>query len=261
VQIATWNVNSIRTRLDIVTQWLESSPVEILCLQETKVIDELFPRDSLESLGYSAYVIGQKSYNGVAILSKIPALSIYMGFGSLLSADLVGDLDEQKRTFAIELPDLLVVNVYVPNGSSLGSDKYVYKLHWLSVLEQYLRVALTKFSRVCICGDFNIAFEDRDIYKPKNKEIMCSPEERSALRSTIFDLGFQDAFRFFQPDGGYYSWWDYRHGGFASNRGWRIDCIFLSADLISLAKDCTIDVEPRKLVQPSDHTPVIVTLG
>lgn len=258
MKVATWNVNSIRTRLDHVTHWLQENPVELLCLQETKVVDGSFPQEAFQEMGYHCYVYGQKSYNGVALISR-EAIPVYNGFGGILGAEAVGDLDEQKRVITGIYGDTCVVNVYVPNGSSVGSEKYQYKLQWLELLRQYLAHLLERYGAVNVCGDFNIALEDIDIYDPKGKQnhIMASEQERQALRQ-VLALGLQDAFRKFYRDGGHYSWWDYRAASFRRNLGWRIDHHYLSPDLYGRAQDCRIDVGPRKLEKPSDHAPVIV---
>lgn len=259
MQVATWNVNSIRTRLTHVVDWLQRQPVDVLCVQETKVVDEAFPVEAFTTLGYQSYVYGQKSYNGVALISRLPLEKVYLGFSAVLGPDQVGDLDDQKRVIAGLLDGVCIVNLYVPNGSSVGSDKYAYKLRWLKLLRQYLSVLLSQYERVNVCGDFNIALEDRDIYDPEGKDthIMASPTERQALQE-VLAVGLQDAFRKFNQEGGHYSWWDYRAGSYRRNHGWRIDHHYLSAALYAQAQRCIIDGEPRKLEQPSDHTPVIV---
>lgn len=256
MKIATWNVNSIRTRLPIVTDWLQQHQVDVLCLQETKVQDHQFPRSPFEDLGYNLYISGQKSYNGVAIFSLQPLTEVSYGF-----TPIVGDtaLDEQKRVISGVAGDIRIVNLYVPNGSAIGSDKYQYKLIWLKTLREYLQILQVNQKQICVCGDFNIALEDKDIYtdKGRDKHIMSSPVEREALEQ-VLELGFQDVFRKFTPETGHYSWWDYRSGGFARNRGWRIDHHYLTDKLYQQAIGCWIDVEPRKLEKPSDHAPVIV---
>ena len=262
MKIATWNVNSVRTRLEQVTNWLQENPVDVLCLQETKVVDELFPIAPFETLGYQAYISGQKSYNGVALISRQPLQEVSQGFAPILGEHLTGDFDEQKRVITGVIGDIRVVNLYVPNGSSVGSEKYEYKLKWLIVLREYLQNLLEKTpNNLCICGDFNVALEDIDIHNPKGREtkIMATDLERQAL-NTVLELGLIDVFRKFTSEGGHYSWWDYRTAGFKGNRGWRIDHIYLTAGLCDRATNCAIDIEPRKLTQPSDHTPVIVTL-
>lgn len=266
MKIATWNVNSVRSRLEHVTDWLQENPVDALCLQETKVTDDLFPRAEIEALGYHCYVSGQKSYNGVAILSQMPLTQVDVGFGAIINGATVGDLDDQKRVISGVLRGVRIVNLYVPNGSAVGSEKYAYKLIWLKLLRQYLATRLETEPQVSVCGDFNIAFEDRDIYKDEGdksiaKHIMSSPVEREALQSTLFDLGFIDAFRKFTPDKGHYSWWDYRTGAFQRDRGWRIDHHYVSPALQAAAIACTIDPSPRARDKPSDHTPVILELA
>ncbi len=257
MKVATWNVNSIRTRQQIVTDWLQQHRVDVLCLQETKVQDQDFPRSPFEDLGYHVYISGQKSYNGVALLSLNPLSEVSVGFGSIIGE--VGNLDVQKRVIGGIAGDVRIVNLYVPNGSAIASDKYEYKLTWLQTLRTYLQILQTKNQQICVCGDFNIALEDKDIYtnKGREKHIMSSPIEREAL-TQILELGFQDAFRKFTTEGGQYSWWDYRSGGFSRNRGWRIDHHYLTEKLYQQATKCWIDVEPRKLEKPSDHAPVIV---
>ncbi|HEY9889304.1 MAG TPA: exodeoxyribonuclease III, partial [Candidatus Obscuribacterales bacterium] len=210
MQIATWNVNSIRTRLTHLTDWLTTNPVDVLCLQETKVVDQDFPLAPIQALGYHAYFSGQKSYNGVAMLSREPLTDVSTGFGAILDAAIVGDLDEQKRVITGVLNGVRLVNLYVPNGSSVGSDKYDYKLRWLAVLKVYLQTLLADNPALLVCGDFNIALEDRDIHDPKGKadHIMASPLERATLE-TVLAIGLRDAFRKFHEDGGHFSWWDY----------------------------------------------------
>lgn len=278
MKIATWNVNSIRSRCQHLTQWLQPNPVTVLCLQETKVIDADFPREPFEKLGYHLYFSGQKSYNGVAIFSQSPLEEVTIGFTPILGSGY-SDWDEQKRVISGVLDGIRIVNVYVPNGAEVGSDKYDYKLQWLEILGKYLQNLLDKNPHLCICGDFNIALEARDIYKKtKDTDIMASPRERAALSALLMQKpgfltdipsttpsspekpGFYDAFRKFTPDGGHYTWWDYRRGGFQNQRGWRIDHHYLTAELYNRCSDCVIDPIPRGWEKPSDHTPVILTL-
>jgi exodeoxyribonuclease III len=263
MQIATWNVNSIRTRLEIVTNWLHQNPVDVLCVQETKVTDEQFPMAAIEACGYHVYISGQKSYNGVAMFSKQPLTNVSCGFAGVLASETVGDLDDQKRVITGNLDGVQIVNLYVPNGNMVTSEKYPYKLSWLELLGQYLDTTIKSGqSSICVCGDFNIALEDLDIHtKTTTKDrVMATVAEREILRKSVLDLGFQDSFRKFTTEGGHFSWWDYRQQGFERNRGWRIDHLYLTPDLFDKATSCSIDIEPRKLVQPSDHTPVIVEL-
>jgi exodeoxyribonuclease-3 len=260
MKIATWNVNSIRTRLQQVSDWLKENPVDILCLQETKVVDIDFPRSPLEELGYHVYFSGQKAYNGVALISRQPLSDISAGFTPIL-LNVEPELDDQKRVITGVIDQIRIVNLYVPNGSAIGSEKYVYKLKWLATLREYLQLLLKSESAICICGDFNIALEAIDIHDKVNlnNHIMASEPERQALRD-ILALGFADAFRKFTTTGGHFSWWDYRTAAFRRNLGWRIDHHYLTPVLYEQATSCIIDVEPRKLTQPSDHTPVIVEL-
>jgi exodeoxyribonuclease III len=261
MKIATWNVNSIRTRLEQVTNWLQANPTDILCLQETKVTDKDFPIEPFTNLGYNCYISGQKSYNGVAILSKLPMSPIGSGFAPILGAETAGIFDEQKRSIAGTIGDICIISAYIPNGSEVGSEKYYYKLSWLKLLKEYLKIALDKFPNLCICGDFNIVPEDRDIHNAKANanSVGLSAAERQAL-TEIKELGLKDVFRKFTAEGGHYSWWDYRAAAFTRNKGWRIDHHYLSPPLYDRAKSCTIDIEPRKLIKPSDHAPVIVEI-
>jgi exodeoxyribonuclease-3 len=262
MKIATWNVNSVRTRINHVCDWLQANPeVDVLCLQETKVIDADFPHAPFTELGYQTYIYGQKSYNGVALISRSPLEDIQTGFASVLGEISDPNLDEQKRLITAKFGAVQIVNMYVPNGSEVGSEKYEYKLRWLKLLKDYLQTLLAQNPHVLICGDFNVAIADLDIYDPKGREnkVMSTEVERVAL-DEVLNLGFKDVFRKFESGGGYYSWWDYRSGGFSRNRGWRIDYHFLTESLYNRATASAIDVEPRKLTQPSDHTPVIVTI-
>ncbi len=263
MKIATWNVNSIRTRLGIVTDWLKANPIDILCVQETKVTDEQFPIAAFTDCGYHAYISGQKSYNGAAIFSKQPLTNISYGFGGILGAESVEDLDDQKRVITGTLDGVRIVNLYVPNGNEVTSDKYAYKLRWLELLGRYLKTILDSGDRsICVCGDFNIAPADIDIHSNTTSpdRVMATEPERELLKRSIIDLGFGDSFRKFTTDGGHFSWWDYRQQGFERNRGWRIDTLYLTPDLLDRAISCSIDIEPRKLTQPSDHAPVIVDI-
>jgi exodeoxyribonuclease III len=259
MKIATWNVNSIRTRLEHLTGWLSDNPVDVLCLQETKVVDQDFPRSPLEALGYHAYFSGQKSYNGVALLSRSPLEDVRVGFGAVVAGE--EDLDEQKRVITGVADGVRVINLYVPNGSEIGSEKYLYKLRWLGVLRTYLETLLAQHSKLLVCGDFNVALEDRDIHDPigREKHIMASDAERQALQA-VLDLGLADAFRKFNQEAGQFSWWDYRTAAFRRNRGWRIDHHYLSPELYAEAIGCVIDKAPRQLEKPSDHAPVIVEI-
>ncbi len=260
MKIATWNINSIRTRKQQVLDWLSRHEIEVLCLQETRVMDQDFPKKPFEELGYHVSVYGQKSYNGVAIISRLPLEEIACGFTPIVGEQIAGSFDEQKRVISAIVNKIRIVNLYVPNGSSVGSDKYDYKLKWFQVLNQYLKTLLAESdTEICLCGDLNVAPDDRDIYDPTGKEnhIMASPPERDAI-AQIKSLGFQDAFRKFNSERGQYSWWDYRTHAFSRNRGWRIDHHFLTEKLYQKAVNCWIDIVPRQQQRPSDHTPVIV---
>ncbi|HSG63807.1 MAG TPA: exodeoxyribonuclease III [Gammaproteobacteria bacterium] len=249
MKIASWNVNSLRARLIHVLDWLVTAEPDVLGLQETKLTDDNFPVADFESLGYRCAFSGQPAYNGVAILSRLPI------------TDVVTDLDDiddpQRRVLGATIGSLRVLNLYVPNGQSVGSDKYQYKLGWLAALLRQLEGELARHERVAVLGDFNIAPENRDVHDPVAWEgkVLCSAKERAAL-AEILALGFADTYRLFdQPERGF-SWWDYRAAAFRRNRGLRIDLILASA---ALSRDCirsTIDVAPRKRERPSDHAPV-----
>ena len=263
MRIATWNVNSVRTRLDQVRDWLNNEQPEVLCLQETKVADDLFPLQAFQQLGYEVAISGQKAYNGVAILSRQPLEDVQVGFAPLLPDDPVAEeLGEQKRVISARVEGLRILNLYVPNGSSLRSEKYTYKLQWLQCLHRYLKAQERQGEPLVMVGDFNIAPEDRDIHDPERLRggIMASDAERTALRD-LLDERLADVFRLFEPDGGHWSWWDYRSGGWEAGRGWRIDHIYLERDLLDLASGCVIDKQQRGNPQPSDHAPVVVNLA
>ncbi len=263
MRITTWNVNSVRTRLTHVLNWLQANPVAVLCLQETKVTDDQFPRQAFETTGYQVYVSGQKSYNGVALISRSPLTEVTTGFIPILGTAIDPSLDDQKRVITgITAAGVRVVNLYVPNGAAIGSEKYAYKLRWLATLREYLQALLPTSPRLCVCGDFNIAPEDRDIYDPTDRatHIMASDAERQAL-AALLTLGLADAFRKFTPETGHFSWWDYRAASFRRNHGWRIDHHYLSPNLYERAVACTIDRTPRQWEKPSDHAPVTVELA
>jgi exodeoxyribonuclease-3 len=263
MRIATWNVNSVRTRLDQVLAWLAAERPEVLCLQETKVADELFPLEPFRALGYEAAISGQKAYNGVAILSRLPIEDVRVGFAALLPDDPEAPgLGEQKRLISAQIAGLRVLNLYVPNGSSLRSEKYAYKLEWLACLKRYLDAQETQGEPLVMVGDFNIALEARDIHDPArlNGGIMASEPERQALQAALGER-LEDGFRLFEPEGGHWSWWDYRTAGWETGRGWRIDHIYLDAELRDQALGCTIDAPMRGNPQPSDHAPVIINLA
>jgi len=263
MRIATWNVNSVRTRLEQVLAWLAAERPEVLCLQETKVADELFPLAPFRALGYEAAISGQKAYNGVAILSRLPIEDVQVGFAALLPDDPEAPgLGEQKRVISAQIAGLRVLNLYVPNGSSLRSEKYAYKLEWLACLKRYLDAQETQGEPLVMVGDFNIALEARDIHDPArlNGGIMASEPERQALQAALGER-LEDGFRLFEPESGHWSWWDYRTAGWETGRGWRIDHIYLDSELRDHALGCTIDAPMRGNPQPSDHAPVIINLA
>ncbi len=263
MQIATWNVNSIRTRLDQVIAWLEEVNPDLLCIQETKVSDQLFPLQKLKDKGYEVSFYGQKAYNGVAIISKHPLEDIRKGFVGELADDLEAkQLEEQKRVISVLVEGIRVINVYVPNGSSIKSDKYNYKITWLNCLNRYLKAIAIREEPVCLLGDFNIAPEAKDIHNPDRLTggIMASGPERQALQS-LLDNNLHDVFRVFEQDSNYWSWWDYRSGAWDRDKGWRIDHIYLSNELITQARSCEIHKKIRGNIQPSDHAPVLVDIA
>ena len=263
MRIASWNVNSVRTRLDQVLAWLEQQQPEVLCLQETKVADELFPHSAFEKLGYSCAISGQKAYNGVALISRLPMDDVQTGSTALLphDADAPG-LSEQKRVISALIDGVRVLNLYVPNGSSLTSEKYAYKLEWLACLKRYLVEQEQQGDPLCMVGDFNIGPEARDLHDPERLSggIMASEAERQALSDALAGR-LTDVFRVFEPSSGHWSWWDYRSGAWDRDQGWRIDHIYLSEDLLDCATGCVIDKGPRGNIQPSDHAPVVVNLS
>jgi len=263
VQIATWNVNSIRTRLDQVQAWLQDAQPDLLCLQETKVDDPLFPHEVFEAQGYQVHFHGQKAYNGVAIVSRQPLEDVRRGFTGELPEDAEAlQLGEQKRVISALVNNIRIVNVYVPNGSALKSEKYPYKLEWLSCLNRYLSAQAKRDEPLCLVGDFNIALEARDIHHPERLTggIMASELEREALLTVLGDR-LQDVFRVFEPDANHWSWWDYRSGAWDRDQGWRIDHIYLCDELLSQARSCVIHKHLRGHEKPSDHAPVTVDLN
>ena len=263
VQIASWNVNSVRTRLDQVLEWLEQEQPDLLCLQETKVDDPLFPVEAFTKAGWHANVHGQKSYNGVALISRTPLNDVRCGLIGELPDDADAKrLGEQKRVISGLLDGVRVLNLYVPNGSNLKSDKYTYKLNWLACLKRYMEAPRQRDEPLCMVGDFNIAPEARDIHDPERLTggIMASDAERAALKDVLGEQ-LQDIFRLFEPDAGHWTWWDYRTGAWARDRGWRIDHIYLSEELSGLARSCRIHKQIRGNQQPSDHAPISVDLN
>ena len=250
MKIATWNVNSLKVRLTQVLDWLEKEQPDILALQETKSPDEKFPLAEIEAAGYQASYSGQKTYNGVAVLSKSPA--------SDPLADIPSLDDPQRRILAVTIDGVRVVNLYVVNGQEVGSEKFAYKLHWLEKANAYLRSQLGEHRHLVVLGDFNIAPQDRDVHDPALwcDKILCSAPEREAL-NRMLESGLTDVFRQFEQPEQSFSWWDYRFAAFRRNRGLRIDLILASRELAEGCTRCAIDTEPRKHERPSDHTPVV----
>ena len=257
MKIATWNVNSLTARLQPVLDWLAANPVDLLCLQELKMTDDKFPLDALKAAGYEAAVFGQKTYNGVAILSRTPIRDVVK--------NITGFTDEQSRVIAatVDTPagKLRVVNGYFVNGQAPGSEKFAYKLQWLDALRDWLRGEMAAHPRLVLLGDFNITPEDRDSFDPVGlrETIHHTTEEREHFKALIA-LGLTDAFRLFDQPEKSYSWWDYRMLGYPKNRGLRIDHILVSAPLVSHAVGCVVDRVPRKWEKPSDHAPVVLEL-
>ena len=260
--IATWNVNSIRTRLSQIINWINQVKPDILCLQETKVINDDFPLEPFKKLGYEVIIHGQKSYNGVAILSKNKIEKVNKGFiSNPIEENIKNEFFEQKRLISAVINGLRIVNVYVPNGSSLDSDKFKYKIEWLKRLSYFIDEEERKGELICLLGDFNIAPSEIDIHSPKkyDKGIMASDIERDALNNVLKGR-FIDSFRVFEKNTGHWSWWDYRNNAFELNKGWRIDHIYISNKLSSKLKSCVIDRSQRENIQPSDHVPVMINL-
>ena len=250
VKIATWNVNSLRVRLPQVLAWLESEQPDILALQETKSPDPEFPAAEFLQRGYQLAFSGQKTYNGVAIISRTALTDLQTG--------MPGFSDPQRRVLYAETRGLSLLNLYVPNGAEVGSDKYTYKLEWLKHLREFTQTLLTGHSRLVLLGDFNIAPADADVHDPAAwaGQVLCSAPERAAF-SSLLDLNLVDCFRKFPQPPGSYSWWDYRAAGFRRNQGLRIDHILASSEYAAQCRSCRIDRTPRAWERPSDHTPVL----
>ena len=253
MKIATWNVNSLRARQGHLLDWLKANPVDVIGLQELKMQDEHFPRAEFEGMGYQAAISGQKTYNGVAILSRHPLEDVHR--------DIPGFADEQKRVIAATVRGVRIVNLYVPNGQAVGSEKYAYKLRWLAALRDFLRDELARHPQLVVLGDFNVAPSDADVHDPVAwaGQVLCSDAERAAFRA-LLDLGLEDAFTLFPAPDQRFTWWDYRQGAFRRNLGLRIDHILVSSNLTGKSQSCQIDTTPRRLERPSDHTPVTLTL-
>lgn len=253
LKLASWNVNSLKIRLEQVLSWLDSSQMDILAIQETKLLDENFPFTVFLDKGYHVVFSGQKTYNGVAIISSYPV------------ADTLTDIpdlaDPQRRILAATVAGVRLINLYVPNGSELTSDKYQYKLHWLQKVTNFIQQQMSIYPKIAVVGDFNIAPEDQDVHDPVAWEgcVLVSPAEREAF-AQLLQLGLHDSFRNFIQQEQVFSWWDYRAAAFRRNRGLRIDHILLSKELNHLCRQSVIDKEPRKAERPSDHAPVWVEL-
>ncbi|MEJ6002207.1 exodeoxyribonuclease III [Paucibacter soli] len=254
MKLATWNVNSLAVRLPQLLDWLAANPVDALVLQETKLSDDKFPTLEIGAAGYQVQWFGQKTYNGVALISKAPA--------SAVVKNIPGFADEQARVIAGTVAGVRVVGAYFPNGQAPDSDKFRYKMGWLQALQDWLRQELQSHDKLVLMGDFNIAPEDRDVYDPVAwaGQIHCTPEERAHFQA-LLELGLSDAFRLFEQPAKSWSWWDYRNLAFRKNQGLRIDHILVSAALKGAVKSCVIDKLPRKNERPSDHAPVVVELA
>ncbi|MEV4778239.1 exodeoxyribonuclease III [Burkholderia sp. LMU1-1-1.1] len=253
MKLATWNVNSLNVRLPHVMNWLAENPTDVLCLQETKLTDDKFPASIIEAAGYHVVYSGQKTYNGVAIISKLPITDV-------VKNNPLFD-DPQQRILAATIDGVRVVCAYVPNGQSVGSEKYEYKLGWLAAFHDWIKQEAALHPQLAVVGDYNIAPEDRDVHDPAAWEglVHVSEKERAAL-TRLLDIGLTDSYRLFDQPEKSFSWWDYRGLGFRLNKGLRIDHILLSPALVARCSACVIDRAPRKLEQPSDHAPVIATL-
>lgn len=249
MKIATWNVNSLRVRLPHVLDWLQQHSPDVLALQESKLVDKDFPLADIQAAGYNVVFAGQAAYNGVAVLAKHPIEASVTDFPHWQ--------DPQRRLLAATINGVRVINVYVPNGSEVGSEKFQYKLTWLQALNYYLQQELTQHEKLVILGDFNIAPADQDVYDPVALagQVLLSLEERQQLQA-LLDQGLQDVFRLFSQPERLFSWWDYRNVAFRRNMGLRIDLILATPALAAICKECHIDKAPRKLERPSDHAPV-----
>lgn len=252
--IATWNVNSILARLPVVMRWLDDVKPDVICMQETKVTDDKFPTLVFQERGYQCQLFGQQTYNGVAILTRCACETSHRGYPG-------DDETAQSRLITSTVEGIQIINVYIPNGQAVGSDKYEMKLGWMRRLREFLDANYDPGKPVLLCGDFNVAPEDRDVHDVRlwQGRIMFSEQERATLQS-IKDWGFTDAFRLHNEEGGQFTWWDYRAGAFRRNLGLRIDHIWISEPLVSRSVRAWIDVAPRKWEKPSDHAPMITEI-
>lgn len=254
MKLATWNINSLTVRLPQVLDWLQANPVDVLALQELKMTDDKFPMDAFAAAGYSAQCFGQKTYNGVALLTRTPVEQVVK--------NIPGFDDDMARVISAVVGDIRVVGAYFPNGQEPGSDKFEYKMNWLKGLRDWIKQELATHPKLVLMGDYNITFDDLDVWDPEGMrdQIHCTEEERYHLRALIA-LGLHDSFRMFEQPPKSYSWWDYREFAFRRNRGLRIDHILVSTALKPLVTSCVIDKLPRKNERPSDHAPVVVELA
>ncbi len=255
MQIATWNVNSLKVRLPQVLEWLAGRPeLTVLALQETKLEDHAFPKAEIEAAGFHVAYVGQKTYNGVALISRAPLLDVQF--------NLPNYEDPQKRVIAATVDGVRVIGAYVVNGQALDSEKYPYKLAWLDALIAWVGEQLQQHDQLVLVGDFNIAPEDRDVHDPAKwaGDVLVSPPERERFQQ-LLDLGLVDSFRLFEQAEKSFTWWDYRMMGFRRNAGLRIDHVLLSRPLAERCTACEVDKEPRRVERPSDHAPVIATLA
>ncbi|MGH8109981.1 MAG: exodeoxyribonuclease III [Arenimonas sp.] len=254
MKIASWNVNSLNVRLPHLEEWLKLRQPDVVVLQETKMEDDKFPDDVLAGLGYRSVFVGQKTYNGVAILSKVSSTDMHTGIPDFA--------DEQKRVIAATVNGIRIVNLYVVNGQDVGTEKYDYKLRWFEAIHGWLAEEIKRYPNLVVLGDFNIAPDDRDVHDPKvwnDNTILTSTAERAAYKR-LLSLGLHDSFRLYNEEAGHFSWWDYRSAGFRRNLGLRIDLVLISDALKSKCKNAEIDREPRTWDRPSDHAPVWVEL-
>ncbi len=253
MKITSWNVNSLKIRLDHVLEWMEANGPDILGLQETKLKDENFPVEAIKAAGYHSAFSGQPTYNGVALLSRTPAEDLLTG--------IPGFDDPHKRTIAGTFDGVRVINLYVVNGKAVGDEKYTWKLNWLDAVTRWVEAELQQHDELVVIGDFNIAPDDRDVHDPEewHEKILCSTPEREALKRML-DLGLTDSYRLFDQPERVYSWYDYRQLAFRRKRGLRIDLALVSDALKDKVAASTIDLEPRALERPSDHAPVTVEL-
>ncbi len=251
MKIATWNVNSVRSRLDHVLRWLDSTRIDVLCLQETKCVDEKFPIGPLSAAGYSAAFVGEKSYNGVAILSKHPISNVQTNMPD-------DDQESGKRFIAADIKGIRIINTYVPQGKRPGSEKFDYKIDWLSRLREFLDKNCSRDSNLLLCGDFNVAPHEIDVWSPARLEgkIHFSRPERAALID-VMEWGFTDVYRMLNPEAKEFSWWDKKTKAFKKNKGLRIDHIWTSEELAERCRAAWIDTKPREWKKSSDHAPVV----